>query len=460
MSTAIAAIMAILILALPVGVYLVITGLFPRPVGHTRFCRHCGYNLTGNTSGRCPECGSRLGWRRDVRFGERPRNAKRAVWGVALVLLGLGSTLPVGLNAFAHVDLYQYLPARFLVLALHSGDPRMFGHATREVCRRISAQELATADLDRAIAICLERFGRMRAEQEYSQEVIDFLERLRVQGDLTNAQAKAFYEQIIKPLRLETRPTLLLGHDCPLRIEYELHPPATWLYASVAVLAVRVDDYPVLYFDETEPAHMVPGQPQTCHSELWIQPDEPGRHAIAVDVDIALREKDPSSRAGYQRVETLETSTEVLAEERPDYIRFVRSPPIDEQVGNCVSIRQVVPALQGGYGRVDGCEVDVLFRPGLPVNVALEVYAKVHDEWYFVGIVSAPKGNTQPIHARAWTKLTPPLPYTVDLRLESSPRAAERTIDMYEVWGGTLHFDAIPTGPVSEADLPETIRYP
>jgi hypothetical protein len=22
-------------------------------------CRKCGYNLTGNTSGRCPECGSR-----------------------------------------------------------------------------------------------------------------------------------------------------------------------------------------------------------------------------------------------------------------------------------------------------------------------------------------------------------------------------------------------------------------
>ena len=24
------------------------------PPGH---CRHCGYNLTGNVSGRCPECG-------------------------------------------------------------------------------------------------------------------------------------------------------------------------------------------------------------------------------------------------------------------------------------------------------------------------------------------------------------------------------------------------------------------
>ena len=29
--------------------------LVPRyPRGH---CKHCGYNLTGNVSGRCPECG-------------------------------------------------------------------------------------------------------------------------------------------------------------------------------------------------------------------------------------------------------------------------------------------------------------------------------------------------------------------------------------------------------------------
>jgi hypothetical protein len=31
------------------------------PAGH---CRQCGYNLTGNVSGRCPECGTAVG-RRD-----------------------------------------------------------------------------------------------------------------------------------------------------------------------------------------------------------------------------------------------------------------------------------------------------------------------------------------------------------------------------------------------------------
>jgi rubrerythrin len=26
----------------------------------TSHCTNCGYNLTGNTSGKCPECGSRV----------------------------------------------------------------------------------------------------------------------------------------------------------------------------------------------------------------------------------------------------------------------------------------------------------------------------------------------------------------------------------------------------------------
>ncbi len=47
---------------LPLGLLGIPTALLwwldgpPRP-GH---CQNCGYNLTGNTSGRCPECGERV----------------------------------------------------------------------------------------------------------------------------------------------------------------------------------------------------------------------------------------------------------------------------------------------------------------------------------------------------------------------------------------------------------------
>ena len=45
-------------LAMPgVVVAVLIARRRPYPRGH---CRRCGYDLTGNTSGRCPECGIRL----------------------------------------------------------------------------------------------------------------------------------------------------------------------------------------------------------------------------------------------------------------------------------------------------------------------------------------------------------------------------------------------------------------
>lgn len=40
-------------------------------------CRHCGYDLTGNVSGRCPECGCACGGRHDYFTSERPARSIR-----------------------------------------------------------------------------------------------------------------------------------------------------------------------------------------------------------------------------------------------------------------------------------------------------------------------------------------------------------------------------------------------
>jgi DNA-directed RNA polymerase subunit RPC12/RpoP len=45
-----------------VGVALIMASLWlpARPPPRSGICRHCGYDLTGNISGRCPECGLRV----------------------------------------------------------------------------------------------------------------------------------------------------------------------------------------------------------------------------------------------------------------------------------------------------------------------------------------------------------------------------------------------------------------
>jgi len=50
-------------------------------------CQHCGYNLTGNVSGRCPECGSSV-----AGAAEQCAGASRSARARAMILIGLLAT--------------------------------------------------------------------------------------------------------------------------------------------------------------------------------------------------------------------------------------------------------------------------------------------------------------------------------------------------------------------------------
>ena len=72
-------------------------------------CRRCGYNLTGNLSGRCPECGKEIPGRQhekgagmtitDVQ-GQVPKGGtrllRRAVWTLVTIWVALQSFLVLG----------------------------------------------------------------------------------------------------------------------------------------------------------------------------------------------------------------------------------------------------------------------------------------------------------------------------------------------------------------------------
>jgi hypothetical protein len=87
-----------------------------------RACRECGYDLTGNVSGRCPECGRRI--------SAEPQGAKRAWWRNHVIwayAVTVGAAIAYGygtacVNAWASdtdapVTLYIALPVLFVMNA-------------------------------------------------------------------------------------------------------------------------------------------------------------------------------------------------------------------------------------------------------------------------------------------------------------------------------------------------------
>lgn len=305
--------------------------------------------------------------------------------------------------------------------------------------------------------MCLDRFGRMTVERGFSQELIDWLGDLYLGGSLTVTQTDRFFEQTVKLQRLEARPTAVRGRGCALAVHHELHLPSHWLCATVTARSIRLDDRVIQFVDE-EIGTISRFGPQIGRFPLWFRPDQGGRWTVAVDFEIRLYADLNAKLLGvpplHQRSAALESAVEVLAEEPADYIELKSSPELDVQIASLVSVSVVEGTYRPGFGRLDGAAVEVEFQPGLPIDVAFEVFVEVDGRWYAVGTLAARKGSRNVVTARAESKVTPPLPSRVAVRLDGTTRAAERTLGMDEIWGGELLFRNVRVQLVPAYDPP------
>jgi hypothetical protein len=262
-------------------------------------------------------------------------------------------------------------------------------------------------------------------------------------GKLNPAQAQRFLRQTVRRLRIETRPTLLLGHQCPVVVYHERRLPSRPPHVSVTVTEVRVDGRVVSHPNRRLWESDYPDL-RRFRSMLWVDLEEAGKRTLAVDVEVAVyanaMARDRGAAPLHQRIETLAVPVEVLAEAPPRCITFQTSPELDALIASRVSIRRIESRERKGYGAVDGARVEVDFLPGLPVDVALEVLVEVEGKSYFLGTVSASRENPKVQRRVVESKFTPPLPDDVTVLLRATSRAAERTLNMYRIWGGALRY--------------------
>ena len=456
-----------------VGVILTLKGLFPRRTGDTPYCRKCRYNLTGTDlvadDTRCPECGQFLNVLGAI-VGERRRRPRRVAVGVVCFLLGI---VPLGgmlYGAAAGVNWYQYKPTFMVIADLRSSNASLAKKAVNELTARHTGGKLSSGQLRSIADVCLEEQKRPKARPGITHPLVNLLGDLYTGGDLSPEQTQRLYRNVIPSVKLTARPTVVQGHDCAMRLEYQVRLPDWLLCASVAWLTVGLDGQTVQRGRSESMTHNWSAQTST---DRWLRLDEVGKHELAVDVEVTVYGQSSDRQKGvpplHRRLETLTAPVEVLAEEPSDYIKRVSSPELDAAVASLVSIRHLEASRSRSETGQATFSLMVCFQPGLLAGLAFDVLVEVSGQEHVLGTAtcSGVRAGVSESQVHVSGAVPVDLPKEVTIRLRSSTDAAERTVDLFEIWDGELRFENIPVSAAARPDgrfgdgrYAPTVRHP
>ena len=194
----------VVITSLLAAVTLLIVGLRGRRKEDHPLCRNCGYDLTGLSADRCPECGADLTRRRSTRIGHRQRRRGLVGLGVFLLLIGGSGGGPLAWTKVAHFNFTSYKPLWWL------GHDMKGSRATRdaaflELTHR--ADRLSPAELrpfcDRALAL-------QASPATWDAEGGTLIERVHALGKIDMTRWATYARQAFT-FGLSTNPIILAG---------------------------------------------------------------------------------------------------------------------------------------------------------------------------------------------------------------------------------------------------------
>ena len=427
-----------------VGVAVTLKALFPRRSGDTPFCRKCGYNLTGTDlvadDARCPECGLPLSTAKAVLRGERRRRWGVVASGVALLL---GSGIPAGVlvgGRLASVNWYAYAPDAWVFGDLESGVAAREARAVAELQRRVRAGGLSRANLLRLADYCLVEQARPKLRAKIGWATCRILEDLYSRGLLEEGRRTQYLEHLVH-CWLETRPVVVRDRRFPVHFHYSSRLQLPELASRGNVVGLHLGD------DELE------------HPSYWWDCDgaiissgmlglnyvarTPGRQELVCDVRLEVSAIDLGGEAQvvHTAVKRVAVPIEVLAEEPDDCIKLVRSPELDARVGDYLRPTHV----WWGPPEWDPDGAPRLFIEvsggTSPIGIAAELFVEFDARSRRAGSVTHHPSRSNTLRCSA--RLSGPPPEHVNIIVRSSKQVAERTIDLYEIWGGELRFDNV-----------------
>ncbi len=428
------------------GLFLLWRGLHPRRVGTTPYCCNCGYNLTGTDRGaegtRCPECGADVTSTDAVVLGECIRRWGRVFAGLIILLVAVVCLVGIAIGVTLGVNWYQYEPTAWLLTHLQSGSRVRVDNAFDEITRRWRADALSPTQVARLAEICLDEQGRRSTGVGAGPKFVDFLGKLYESGQLTEAQRERLFENAVCITRCTLRPRIIRGAVAALTIAYETRLPHEQLHATIRAREIRCGNDVVFRNAVLTTAS---GYGGCAASAPWDGLDSAGQHVVSIDLEVDigddLSEFQVTGTPLHRAKKTFTVPVEVLSERPPDYVRLVSSPELDADVQNCVSIRNVHATMDSTETRRTLLSFTVHAGPNCRTGLAFEVLVRYDGNEVQVGTVTASKDAPAEVDHLCSGMLPAGVPATLEIILRSSPAAAERTVDLFEIWGGELQFE-------------------
>jgi hypothetical protein len=413
---------------LALGALLLKLGWLPRRRGGEPRCRRCGYDLTANASGRCPECGADVARPRAVVAGVRRPRPVVALAGILLVLLAGVATLPGVRTRLSAVDWYSYKPLRMIIADLRSSTPARQMQAWGELDRRENAGGLpAWAQAEFADAM----LGAVEASLATAPD--EFLYSLtgRVASEgLTEAQRLRFFRAVCK-YELKAPTKVVRGESIPWRVagparKRELYPDGGWTFV------ISSDDAP-LDVGEFSSSRSTSGDfPLDLDMDDVAAPRPLGRHVLRMTLDV---EATFGERVLYQESLKLAAPVTVVASEKEAMIPELRDPELDQRIRSKL---QVFTRNSSG-----------IWLAGAPVNVACDVLVRLEDggpaePWGTLALAAGEHGYCK--EGSRLFRAALPAGATVDVILRSSQAVARTMPDFEEMWAGEVVVEDVPVG--------------
>lgn len=445
-------------------------GLRGRRIGTEPFCRKCEYQLTGLQSNRCPECGSELGDRAVVHGVPRRR------WGLvtlAVMLMVGGMSWQIISWRWSAPSYYRGLPFP-LLRYLESGGSAAAGE---EVIRRLQAGEVSRRQLSAM-------FEDLVAELQESQPAaarkywVQYLNAMFTADLLTPDQQARVFPVFSQP-KLIARPVIRGNDPVPLVLRLEpVRPGIDWFTVEQECRALsRGGDAPSerarRLHDTTSSCILPPNISKVIELRVpWTATTPPaGEHAIRYEGHIRF-----ARTVGTFQANVIGSATvTVLDDSAPDPVRWVEDHALTEKLPSLLALGSGCSNTISNFLRVDPYSTREMSGPAWRNTTRLSVtlLEPVTPALAFTVGLEAKGALVRGVTQVAYLGLGSPCfawragetgqrcvdvfwlgaieAEEVYVILESSKDVARETVDIFDVWRGSVRLGPFRTS-VSEEE--------